>query len=128
MHHDVNRFTWTFPFSVVQEISELIAAPPKSPRKTKVRYIQSLPISFDKNTSRNQITHHPTYHRFPINVEEPQCRKSSTDGEKEKKMKAGEEKREREMTRYMVFLNREKCLSRGFTKSWDSFLRSRKGG
>lgn len=75
------------------------------------RRTYSLPIPFDKNTSRNQITHHPTYRRFPINVEEPRCRKSTT-GERKRKTKAGKRNREREEDDVIRFFSIEKSAFR----------------
>lgn len=93
----------------VREISELVAAPSSSP--WKARAVRSLPIPFDKNTSRNQITHHPTYRRFPINVEEPRCRKS-TAGERERERRRQRRERERRRDDVIWFFSIEKSAFR----------------
>jgi len=58
---------------------------------TPRRYVDS---PFDKNTSRNQITHHPTYRRFPINVEESR-QEIYRRQEKQQRKNEGESERER---------------------------------
>lgn len=56
------------------------------------------PMLLDKNTLHNQITQHPTYHRFPINVEEIQSEIYRRQEEKRRKNE-GERAKERERER-----------------------------
>lgn len=112
-HRDANKFTRIFSRNIGREILNEVTQRPRifRGRKPSLRTLSDA----DKNTSRNQITRRPTYRHFPINVEKPQseiCRKRKSDG---RRGREGER-------RYTARLNREKCLSRGFTKSQDSVL------
>jgi len=55
-------------------------------------------MPLDKNTSRNQITHYPTYRRFPINWRNPSRKSTASKRKSEGKWRR---EGERERWRYM---------------------------
>lgn len=76
---------------------------------SSLRTLSEMPLN--KNTSRNQIIQHPTYRRFPINVEEPQS-EIYREQEEERRKDEGERAKEREMTLYGSSQSRKVLFAR----------------